>query len=469
MLILFPGKTSGQGKDTDIIQAIDTSDYIPYLYESAANYNLMIASAKGYPAEVERLIKIGADVNAETDLGLTPLIFAVVSNNPETVNTILANNPDIDKFTANYENALLIAVKNDYFEVAEKLIRAGANVNIGDRYNATPLHYSSLYGYQDLTDMLIYYDAELNIKTSDGSTPLMASIWAGNAMTADMLIQNGARIEEKDDEGFTPFLLASHFGDTLIMDMLYRNGANIFARTNKGYNALSLAIMAETDNGVEYLLKLDKNWTGPEKSITDPYNVAAKYQNKDIIEILRKNNVPGRVKYEIDQVAFSVSSRLSFHDSYAGMTFTFKEPYLNVGFITGLDTKFWYTRVLMKESEEVYYQYFDRGSVAYAGLFKDFTLARTRDKLTTDFSASLLAGYSFGNELKGTRIVPGNKLKIIPSVSLRWTYMNLMVNTGIEYIRTDFYRSGPLWFRIGIGYNYYLDNIRSRIKFPKWY
>ena len=45
--------------------------------------NLMIAAAKGYPSEVERLIKKGADINAKTDLGVTPLILAVVSNKPE--------------------------------------------------------------------------------------------------------------------------------------------------------------------------------------------------------------------------------------------------------------------------------------------------------------------------------------------------------------------------------------------------
>ncbi len=466
--IIFPGRISAQGNN-GIILPVDTSDYIPDIIERAVDYNLMIAAAKGYSTEVERLIRRGADVNAETDQGVTPLIFAVLSKNAEVVGTVLAFKPDIDKFNAGNENALLISVKNNYFDIAEMLIRAGANVNIGDRFNAAPLHYASLYGYADLSDMLIYYDADLNNKTSDGSTPLMASIWAGNVMITDLLIQNGARVEEKDNEGLTPFLLASYFGDTLIMDMLYRNGADIFARTNKGYNALSLMIMSENDTGMEYLLKLDKNWSGPERSVTDPYCVAAKYQRKDIIEILRKNKVPGNIKYEIDQVAVSVSSRLYFHDAYTGFTFTFKEPYLNLGFMTGLDTKLWYSRVLIKESEDVYYQYLHTGSVAFAGFFKDITLSRIQNRVTTDFSASLLGGYSFGNVLKGTSKTSGNKFKIIPSVSLRFTYLNLMVNAGFEYNRTDFYHTGPVWFRIGIGYNYYLDNIRTKIKFPKWY
>ncbi|MGE5419571.1 MAG: ankyrin repeat domain-containing protein [Chloroflexota bacterium] len=470
-LLCVPARSFCQWEllEKTIAQIIDTSDYLPSFYTDALDYNLMIAAGKGYPTEIERLVKKGADINAVTERGVTPLIFAVANNKKEAVSTLLAYDPDIDKFTTYFENALLIAVKNDFFDIAELLVRDGANVNIGDRYDATPLHYATIYGFTAMADMLIYYDADINPKTSDGSTPLMGAVWSGNSVIADILLQNGAKVEEKDNEGFTPFLLASWFGDTLTMNMLYKAGANIFARTNKGYNALSLAIMSETGGAVDYLLSLDKNWSGDEKSVTDPYTVAAKYQRKDIIELLDKNKVPGHVTYGIDQIALSVSSRFSTHDFYTGFSFTFKEPYLNMGILTGIDTKIWYTRVLMKEADKQYYQYWDKGSLAYAGIFRDFNLSRNANNLVTAFSASVLAGYSFGNNLKGTRIIPENKLKIIPSVSLRWTYNNLIVNLGAEYIKSEFYKNGPVWFRIGVGYNYYLDNIRNRIKFPKWY
>lgn len=477
-VLVLPGRSYGQWQSMEkklsqsierLTQSIDTSEYVPMHFYNALDINLMIAASKGYSSEVIRLIKMGADVDAVTDQGVTPLILAVLGFKAQTVSTILSFEPDIDKFTAYNENALLIAVKNNYFEISEILIRAGANINIGDRYNATPLHYASIYGYSDLADMLIYYDADLNARTSDGSTPLLGTVWAGNITIADLLIQNGSKVEEKNNEGFTPFLLSAYFGDTLMMDLLYKHGADIFARTDKGYNAMSLAIMSDMQEAVRYLLSLDKNWTGEERSVTDPYTVAAKYQHSDVIELLKQNNVPGKVKYEIDQVALSLSSRFSFRDFYSGASLTFKEPLLNAGFIAGIDTKLWYTRVLMKQSEGLLYQYWDKGSVAYAGIFKDFIINRNPNKLTTAFSTSLLAGYSFGNDLKGTRIKPESNLKIIPSAAFRWTFSNLTIIAGMEYIKTDFHRNGPLWFRIGAGYNYYFDNIRTRIKFPKWY
>jgi hypothetical protein len=174
------------------------------------------------------------------------------------------------------------------------------------------------------------------------------------------------------------------------------------------------------------------------------------------------------LKYEIDQVTIGISSKFFINDIYSGVSISFKEPYLNGGFITGCDTKLWYTRVLVKNSDNLYYQYMDKGSVAYAGLFKDFALTDRLDRINFAFSTSLLAGYSFGNKLKGTLIAPGNKFVVIPSISLKITKMNFSLNAGLEYLKTEFYRNGPVWLRVGFSYDYFLDNIRTHVKTLKW-
>lgn len=469
-ILLNPGRLLGQWELIENIasQLIDTSGYIPYFYEDALDYNLMIAASKGYPSEIERLISKGADINAEAGDGATALVYAVANDKQETVATILSYGPEVDKLTSNFETPLLIAAKNSFFETAELLIRAGADVDFGDRHGATPLHYAAVYGYPAIADLLIYYDANPDSRTLDGSSPLHGAIWAGNTAVTELLLQHGSKPDEKDNEGFTPFLLSSYFGDTVVMEMLFRKGIDVNAKSNRGYNALALAIASEQKGAVEYLLRTDSKWADPGNG-SDPYSVAAKYGRKDIISILRENKIPGKLRYEIDQVAIALSSRFSIHDYYTGLSLSFKEPFLNLGVIAGCDAKLWYTRVLMKENENMYYQYMDRGSVAYAGLFKDFTLKEKPGISNMLFSASLLAGYSFGNQLKGTAIIPGNKFRIIPAAALKWNFMNLSFNAGVEYIGTEFYHTGPVWLRLGIGYNYFFDNIRPRIKPPRWY
>jgi ankyrin repeat protein len=469
-VLLITGKAHSQWRLADRSQdvEIDTSDYFPYSFDQALDYNLMIAASKGYSSEIIRLISKGADINAETEEGATPLIFAVTYNRILSVITLLAYKPQLDITTKNHETPLLIAVKSGYFDVSEMLIREGADIDKSDWHDATPLHHAALNGFLDIVDMLIYYNASLDLKSVEGTTPLLAAIWAGNTDVADLLIQNGANLEISDYDGFTPFLLASFYGDTLMMNILYKKGADIYAINKAKHNALTLTILAGNTYATEFLLKIGKNWAAPGNDALNPYTVAAKYQRKEIITLLKNNKVPGQLKYEIDQFAVTASTRFFIHDIYNGFSLSFKEPYLNGGFTIGCDMKIWYTRVLMKKSENLYYQYMDKGALAYAGVFKDFPLTDYTNRFNYSFSTSLLAGYSFGNKLKGTLITAENKFKVIPSASFKMTKLNLSFSLGLEYVKTEFYHNGPVWLRAGISYNYFFDNVRTKIKPIKW-
>jgi ankyrin repeat protein len=128
----------------------DTTDYIPVIYDGALDYNLMIAASHGYTGEINRLIMKGADILAETQQGVTPLIFAVSNNRVEASKLLLDYGSDPDKMTIQGDRPLFIAVKNQNPEIAEALIRAGAEVDTTDKYKATPLHYASVYDYFQL-------------------------------------------------------------------------------------------------------------------------------------------------------------------------------------------------------------------------------------------------------------------------------------------------------------------------------
>jgi hypothetical protein len=197
--------------------------------------------------------------------------------------------------------------------------------------------------------------------------------------------------------------------------------------------------------------------------------VAAKYRRKDLINTLKRNNVPGGVKYGFDQTSFTLSSRLTLRDYYTGFSMSVKEPYLNGGITAGTDMKLWYTRVLIQNSENLYHQYLDKGYLAYAGLFKDFTLYENPFKSSVLFSATLKAGYSFGHTMKGTSDGPANEFVLIPDASIKWNKKNFSFNTGIEYIRSQFYHIGPVWVRVGFSYTLFFDKIRTDVKPLKWY
>jgi hypothetical protein len=140
-----------------------------------------------------------------------------------------------------------------------------------------------------------------------------------------------------------------------------------------------------------------------------------------------------------------------------------------MGFLAGIDTKLWYTKVLIKKSESLYYQYMDKSSIVYAGVFKEFSLTDNVFKSNFSLYTSLSAAYSFGNKFRGTSIVPENRFKIIPAISLKWSKNNFMLFSGIEFMNTDFYKIGPIWCRFCSSFNFNFDKVRAPVKIIKWY
>ena len=448
---------------------LDTLGYLPMSIEGALENNLMIAASKGNEREVERLISKGADIDADTWEGATPLIFAVANNRLAAVKALLAHGPDVNKMTANNETPLLISVKNQSPEIAEALIRGGADIDLADKFGATPLHYAAVSGSFAMADLLLYYEADPNTKSNDGTTPLMASIWAGYSDITDLLFQSGANLEARDNNGFTPFLIASQNGDTMVMNLLLKEGVDLYEKNNFNYNALALAIESNHIPAVELLLEKGDKWTSPDREGVNPYTVAAVFGRKHIILMLEKKNISGRQGLRIDEISVSVGSRFNSRDYYAGSSVAFREPLLNAGFIAGFDMKPTYTKVLSKQGENSYYQYFDKSSIVYGGIFKDFTVSEKPSGLILAVTASLSAGYSFSSEFRGTNIQPDNMFRIMPAAGIKVRKGHYTIKVDLEYVNTEFYRIGPLWGRIGISYNHLLSRIRKLEKTIKWY
>ena len=467
--VLFSGLLAAQENDNGMAYVeIDTSDYFPSFYSRYVDYNLMIAASRGMTTEIDRLIEKGANVNFRNRDGFTPLIIATDYNRFESVMTLLQYEPSLDNFTIYSETALLLAVKMNSIHIAEALIRAGAQIDLADSKGATPLHYASMYGYAEMTDMLLYYDAQVNLKTKDGSSALHAAIYAGYVDVTEILIKNGANMEIRDSDGNTPFLIAASFGDTLIINMLYEFGVDIYANNNVNYNALTLAIAFDHKDAVKYLLQIGNKWNENSPPELNPYRVAAKYSRKDIINILNNENVHGTLRLSIDEVALSTYMRFTKNNLYNGFSLSLREPYFNAGITLGINTKLWETRLLVEKSPDVFYQYIDKSSMVFAGLFKDFIIADNYVNKRVTLSTSLLAGYTFGNKFKGTEIFPERKMVVIPGVAIKCSYMPVTLFMGVDYLNLNYHNTGSVWATLGLSYSFYFDNTPIKQKRIRW-
>jgi len=454
---------SGQGEPV----IIDTSYYLPY--PEGLNTNLMIASAEGYTSEVHRLIKLGADVDATDYENITPLIYAVANNHIITIKALLEYNPDTEIFTNSGESALHIAAKDNMLEIAEALIRAETNINLEDSHGATPLHYAAAYGYFYLCDLLLYYNANIEARSEDGSTPLMASVYSRQADVSDLLLQSGSNPNIPDNNGYTPLLVASQNNDTLSMSLLLDAGADLNAINDYNFDALGMAVRIGNYEAFKFLLeKADPERYKDNKPLS-PVMIAQRFGRTTYLEELSEAGFSETSKFIFDRVNIQAGVKTAIRDHYTRLGLSFKNPLLKLMVNAGFEFKPVYSRVLVEQSSDTYFQYYDKRYIIYSGIGKELKLMENYSTGTFSLDLNLNAGYMMTSQYRGTNIKPSDKVRILPQVFLRWNRGKFNIYAGYEYMNTELYRIGPSWFSLGLSYDVYFDKMRSPIKKIRWY
>lgn len=85
---------------------------------------------------------------------------------------------------------LMIAVMRSYEDIAEFLIKNGADVNAQNNAGATPLMYACFENNLDMVKLLVKYGADVNVKTKYG-TPLTST---DDDVIEKYLVSKGAKI-----------------------------------------------------------------------------------------------------------------------------------------------------------------------------------------------------------------------------------------------------------------------------------
>lgn len=118
------------------------------------------------------LVDAGADVDAKTDLSVTPLLAAL--------------------FVENSENAIAF-------------IESGADVNLANSAGAAPLHFAVSQSDLPVVQALIEHGADVNAKTgANGGTPLSTAVAGDSLAIVEYLLENGADANVVDGSGKKP-------------------------------------------------------------------------------------------------------------------------------------------------------------------------------------------------------------------------------------------------------------------------
>jgi ankyrin repeat protein len=225
---------------------------------------LMWAVARRHPEMVELLASKGANVNARSAIrdyqrvataesraksldrgGFTPLLYAARENCRECVDILLKHKADVNLGDPSEVSPLSVAMLNANWDIAKRLVEAGADVNQWDWYGRAPLHV-----------------AIGNMQTANNRNPLdndKPNKSTGRDLV-NLLVERGANPNQQQhfgasglggaaDRGLTPFLAACGSGNIEVVKLLLANGANPRLATADGRGPIIMAVSSRGGRG----------------------------------------------------------------------------------------------------------------------------------------------------------------------------------------------------------------------------
>lgn len=116
----------------------------------------------------------------------------------------------------------------------KKILNRGANVNVQDYKQKTPLHRSSQAGFIKITELLIEHGADLSIQDKSEDTPIFDAAFHGRTETLKILIENGADTKHQNSRGETALFLAAKGGNLETFQELCAAGVDLKHLNNRG-------------------------------------------------------------------------------------------------------------------------------------------------------------------------------------------------------------------------------------------
>nr|XP_006812881.1 PREDICTED: transient receptor potential cation channel subfamily A member 1-like [Saccoglossus kowalevskii] len=207
------------------------------------------AATQGNVAMCQRLLQFGADLRAKEINDITPLMFASIRGNLETMQFIIESGKEVKEsselFMADVDdegsNALHLSVARSHIKAAEYCLDEGADINSKKFNGHTALHIASVTGNAEMASMLISRGAKVNAKDEEQMTPLHRASLYSRMEVIQLLIQQGASLETQDLELFTPLLAASWKGQCAAAEYLLQVGADISVKDRESKTCLHWA------------------------------------------------------------------------------------------------------------------------------------------------------------------------------------------------------------------------------------
>lgn len=183
--------TSNDKQVTDIFWDLGVS------LDNINDLSLLCYAVKGNSEEnVQKLLQMGADVDAVDKNECTALHVAIIKKELNLVQLLMENNADVNKRGNKSRTALGWAVFRERADIVKYLLEHGADVHLGAKY---PLHLAITKGDKEscgeILKLLLEYGANIDQLDNQRLTPVNKAAMMGNTGALQLLLNLDAKYD----------------------------------------------------------------------------------------------------------------------------------------------------------------------------------------------------------------------------------------------------------------------------------
>ena len=283
-----------------------------YVRDKNGQMALHAASRHHLCVIIALLLKFGADVDAQDNDSMTPLLLVSQSQMELIYPEYLSRPRDDSKFTKaaqvllehrasthvrnkNGQMPLHLALHNGLSGVVALLLKFSSDVDAQDNDAMTPLHVVSqsrfIFGVESrftkTIQLLLEHGASVHIRNKDGQMPLHTASYRGLGVMVALLLNSGGDVDAQDNDAMTPLHLVFQRqpfvgnDDAETVRVLLEHGASVHIRNKNGKLPLHTASHHCLPRIVALLLECGADADAQDNDAMTPLHLVSRYRSEN--------------------------------------------------------------------------------------------------------------------------------------------------------------------------------------------
>lgn len=202
------------------------------------------------------LLDKGVSVEERGYKGMTPLIRSAQANKCAALEVLLDRGAQIDFIVGEYGTALYQASMHGHLDALKVLLKRGAHV---DAYvSGGTVFYACIWKKRFASaQLLLESGANINVRDPENHTPLFLACSYNNVAGVEFLLKAGAEVNETDSEQQSPLDRACLYNSVDVVPLLLAHGADVNRVLGKKYIPLFLASIKSGPEIIRMLVAAD--------------------------------------------------------------------------------------------------------------------------------------------------------------------------------------------------------------------